>query len=125
MPPRPIPANTTASIIAKAVAVDVTYKRKKRSQITSSARRMAPAAMLTKSRFHGGDFANGNRKQDGREVCPAISGFAAEKNQAITAAVQLMAAALKPVPKSPHAPTRYASPARAPATAPSVLNPYS
>src|SRR6266542_1681677 len=57
IPPRPIPASTTASMTANAVAVDVTYKRKKRSQMTSNARRIAPAVMLTKSRFHGA-FAN-------------------------------------------------------------------
>src|SRR6266511_2163633 len=33
IPPRPIPASTTASMTAKEVAVDVTYKRTKRSRI--------------------------------------------------------------------------------------------
>src|SRR5436190_22389078 len=53
-PPKPIPANTTASMIAKAVGDETTYNRRKRNQITSSATRMQPVPKLTKSKRHGG-----------------------------------------------------------------------
>ena len=54
MPPKPIPASTTASIIANAVGNDTTYRRRNRNQITSSARKIQPVPKLTKSKRHGG-----------------------------------------------------------------------
>src|SRR5262245_2792016 len=54
VPPSPIPASTTASMIAKAVGDDATYRRKNRNQITSSARRSRPVPKLTNSKRHGG-----------------------------------------------------------------------
>src|SRR5205807_1805048 len=100
MPPRPTPANTTASMTQKAVEVDATYKRMNRNQITSRPRRIAPAPMLTRSRLHGGPSADESRNRF--RVCPTVIGFAPENSHAIAAAAQLTQPAVKPVPKSPH-----------------------
>jgi len=54
IPPRPIPASTTASITANAKGNETTYSRRNRNQITSSARRIRPVPKLTKSKRHGG-----------------------------------------------------------------------
>jgi hypothetical protein len=41
-------------MIAKAVGDEATYSRRKRNQITSSARKIKPVPKLTKSKRHGG-----------------------------------------------------------------------
>src|SRR6476469_7957894 len=68
MLPSPIPASTIASITAKAVGDETTYKRKNRNQISSSARRTRPLPKLTKSKRHGGRYLAS--KLNGNLECP-------------------------------------------------------
>src|SRR5437868_14750115 len=89
MPPNPIPASTTASMIAKAVGDDATYKRKNRNQITPSERRMQPVPKLTKSRRHGGrQLTSKRRGKIRRGISAAVEPPILVINKAIAAPTQ-------------------------------------
>src|SRR5438093_10813543 len=72
MAPKPIPASTTASMIANAVGDDATNRRRNRNQTSSRQRRMHPVPKLTRSRRHGGRYLASKRKGnlDGSDLSP-------------------------------------------------------
>src|SRR5262249_56148174 len=99
-----------ASIIAKAVGDDATYKRRNRNQITSSARRMQPVPKLTKSRRHGGRYFTSRRSGNVRCTSGLVSPSPIATNQALAPATPLPKPAPQLVPPIPNAPIQYPSP---------------
>ncbi len=119
-PPAPIPSNTTASMPAKAALVPLKNKSRKRSQTTSSARRIVPARNAAASRRIPRDpIAAGGT--DGA----AAGGASVRKArvEASRAAAMSSEAATAAVPRKPSHAMSAASPATAPAAAPSVFQP--
>src|SRR6266446_2593430 len=97
--PEPIPMSTTASMTAKAVEYEATYKRRKRNHTTSRQRRMQPVPKLTKSKRQGSRYLGVNRSGNvACEINAAVLPSVLATSKAIAAATQPAKAAATLVP---------------------------
>lgn len=119
-PPRPIAASTAASMTLTASVVVRTYIERNRNQITSSARRAAPARNAD-ARSHRG----AGRAAAGAIATSAARSFARrDSHRPMPAADRLSSAAVHAAPVTPKRSTSTTSATTTPATAPSVFQPY-